>query len=116
VGGASLRSLGTPIARGMTAEVYAWDETRILELFRPGCVEHEAHIARVVHARWTPCPTATGCATVISGASPLLSWPQRVIARRVHAAYLRRYFQLRPEDREQCVASSAPWCWKISTA
>jgi Ser/Thr protein kinase RdoA (MazF antagonist) len=37
-------------------------------------------------------------------ASPLFSWPQRVIARRVHAAYLRRYFQLRPEGREECKA------------
>jgi Ser/Thr protein kinase RdoA (MazF antagonist) len=37
-------------------------------------------------------------------ASPLFSWPQRVIARRAHAAYLRRYFRLRPEGREECKA------------
>jgi hypothetical protein len=50
----SLQSLGKPIAQGLTAEVYVWDEMRILKLFRdgwsPGQVEYEARIARVVHA------------------------------------------------------------------
>ena len=53
-------SLGTPIAEGLTAEVYAWDETRVLKLFRAGWpahrVEYEAQIARVVHAAGLPVP------------------------------------------------------------
>lgn len=73
--GAFLRLLGAPIARGMTAEVYAWDETRILKLFRPGWsadrVEHEAHIARVVHARGLPVP-AVGDFVEIDGRHGLL--------------------------------------------
>jgi tRNA A-37 threonylcarbamoyl transferase component Bud32 len=37
-------------------------------------------------------------------ASPLLSPAQKAIVRRVHRTYVRRYFQLRPEDEEQCNA------------
>ena len=32
----SLVSLGKPITQGLTAEVYIWDETRILKLFHDG--------------------------------------------------------------------------------
>jgi uncharacterized protein (TIGR02172 family) len=56
----SLQSLGKPIAQGLTAEVYVWDETRILKLFREGRspeqVAREAHIARMVHAAGLPVP------------------------------------------------------------
>jgi len=56
----SLQSLGKPIAQGLTAEVYVWDETRILKLFREGRspeqVAREAHIARMVHSAGLPVP------------------------------------------------------------
>ena len=54
------QSLGNPIAQGLTAEVYVWDETRILKLFRdgrsPDPVAYEAPIARAMHAAGLPVP------------------------------------------------------------
>ena len=72
-----LQSLGAPIAQGMTAAT-----------------------------RGNPLADVARSSVLVLGAlaSPLFSWPQRVIAHRVHAAYLRRYFQLRPEGREECTA------------
>jgi uncharacterized protein (TIGR02172 family) len=37
-------------------------------------------------------------------ASPLFPRAQKAIIRRAHTTYLKRYFQLRPEGREQCTA------------
>jgi Phosphotransferase enzyme family len=46
--------------QGLTAEVYVWDETRILKLFRdgrsPDQMEYEARIVRLVHAAGLPVP------------------------------------------------------------
>ena len=56
----SARSLGEPIAQGLTAEVFIWDETRILKLFRAGWardqVKYEARIASAVHSAGLPVP------------------------------------------------------------
>lgn len=45
-------SLSTPIAEGRTADVYAWDDTHILKLYRDWCpsdwVDHEARVARAI--------------------------------------------------------------------
>ena len=64
-----------PIAQGMTAEVYAWDETRVLKLFREGWpadrVAYEAAIARVVHAGGWPVP-AVGDLVEVDGRRGLL--------------------------------------------
>ena len=71
----SLQSLGKPIAQGLTAEVYVWDETRILKLFREGRspeqVAREAHIARMVHAAGLPVP-AVGEVVEIDGRRGLI--------------------------------------------
>jgi Phosphotransferase enzyme family len=71
----SLQSLGQPIAQGLTAEVYVWDETRILKLFRdgrsPDQVAYEARIARVVHAAGLPVP-AVGEIVGVNGRRGLL--------------------------------------------
>jgi Ser/Thr protein kinase RdoA (MazF antagonist) len=71
----SLQSLGKPIARGLTAEVFVWDETRILKLFRdgrsPDQVEYEARIARVVHSAGLPVP-AVGEIVEVNGRRGLL--------------------------------------------
>jgi uncharacterized protein (TIGR02172 family) len=70
-----LQSLGKPIAEGLTAEVYIWDETRILKLFRdgrsPDQVSYEARIARAVHAAGVPVP-AVGDIVKVNGRHGLL--------------------------------------------
>jgi uncharacterized protein (TIGR02172 family) len=69
------QSLGHPIAQGLTAEVYAWDKTRVLKLFRDGSsidqVRYEAHIARVVHSAGLPVP-AVGDVVELDGRAGLL--------------------------------------------
>jgi uncharacterized protein (TIGR02172 family) len=71
----SLPSLGKPIAQGLTAEVYVWDDTRILKLFHdgrsPDQVEYEARIASVVHAAGLPVP-AVGDIVEVNGRRGLL--------------------------------------------
>jgi uncharacterized protein (TIGR02172 family) len=71
----SRQPLGKPIAQGLTAEVYVWDETRILKLFRDGWsadqVEYEARIARVVHSAGLPAP-AVGEIVELNGRRGLL--------------------------------------------
>jgi hypothetical protein len=52
--------LGQPIAKGRTAEIYAWENGRILKLFldwvTPHWVEEEATAARIVHSAGLPVP------------------------------------------------------------
>jgi Ser/Thr protein kinase RdoA (MazF antagonist) len=71
----SLQSLGKPIAQGLTAQVYVWDERRILKLFRhgrsPDQVAYEARIARAVHAAGLPVP-AVGDIVEVNGRRGLL--------------------------------------------
>jgi uncharacterized protein (TIGR02172 family) len=71
----SPQSLGKPIAQGLTAEVFVWDETRIVKLFRdgrsPDQVEYEARIARLVHAAGLPVP-AVGDIVEVNGRRGLL--------------------------------------------
>src|SRR5512138_2797679 len=51
-----------PIARGRTAEIYAWDDRHILKLYRDWCpshwVDYEARIARAVYESGIPSPAA----------------------------------------------------------
>ncbi len=53
-------SLGKPIAYGRTAEVYPWEEGRIIKLFHPTfpaqAVRYEAQLARAVHRAGLPVP------------------------------------------------------------
>jgi Ser/Thr protein kinase RdoA (MazF antagonist) len=53
-------TLGTPIALGRTAEIYAWGDGQVLKLFREGrtraSVEYEARIARIVQASGLSVP------------------------------------------------------------
>ncbi|MHC4593165.1 MAG: phosphotransferase family protein [Planctomycetota bacterium] len=57
-----MTSPGPRIAEGRTAEVYAWGEGQVLKLFRdwfpPDAVEHEARVARAVHAKGLAVPAA----------------------------------------------------------
>ncbi len=52
--------LGTPIARGRTAEIYPWKEDLVLKLFYDWfsleSIEYEARIASAVHASGLPVP------------------------------------------------------------
>ena len=52
--------LGTPIALGRTAEIYAWKDGYIIKLFRDwmtaASVEYEAKVARAVHTAGLPVP------------------------------------------------------------
>jgi aminoglycoside phosphotransferase (APT) family kinase protein len=52
----------TPFAEGRTAEVFRWDESHILKLYRDWCpldwVEYEARVARAIHAAGVASPAA----------------------------------------------------------
>jgi Ser/Thr protein kinase RdoA (MazF antagonist) len=67
--------LGQPLARGRTANVYAWETGYVLKLFHDGVdrasVESEAHIARAVHASGLPVP-AVGDIIRINGHAGLI--------------------------------------------
>ncbi len=56
-------SLGVLIARGRTAELYAWQTGQVLKLFYPeysaAAVEYEARIARIVVATGIPVPAVS---------------------------------------------------------
>jgi tRNA A-37 threonylcarbamoyl transferase component Bud32 len=53
--------LGTPIALGFTAEIFAWHDGQVLKLFNQGIsrstVEYEANMTRIVHATGLRVPT-----------------------------------------------------------
>src|SRR5688500_10859633 len=53
--------LARPLARGRTAEIFAWDGGHVIKLFLSGCppenVAYEAGIARKVHASGLPVPS-----------------------------------------------------------
>jgi uncharacterized protein (TIGR02172 family) len=55
-------SLSKPIARGRTADVYAWDDRRILKLYQAWCpphwVEQESRVAQLVCQVGIPTPAA----------------------------------------------------------
>jgi len=52
--------LDKPIALGRTAEIFAWEDGKILKLFRdrvpPGDVDYELRLARIVQASGLPVP------------------------------------------------------------
>ncbi len=60
MGDLSIQDLGPAIARGRTAEIYAWHDGQVLKLFHTwmpqAAVEEEAAIARAVHASGLPVP------------------------------------------------------------
>jgi uncharacterized protein (TIGR02172 family) len=55
-----MTTLGTPIALGFTAEIYAWHGGKVLKLFKQGrsreTAEYEANITRLVHATGLATP------------------------------------------------------------
>ncbi len=55
-------SLSKPIARGRTADVYAWDDRHILKLYQAWCpphwVEQESRVAQAVCQAGIPTPAA----------------------------------------------------------
>src|SRR6266542_5675830 len=52
----------TPIAQGRTAEIFVWDDSHVLKLFRDWCpsdwVEYEARIAQAIYEAGIPSPEA----------------------------------------------------------
>jgi uncharacterized protein (TIGR02172 family) len=67
--------IGQPIAYGRTAEIYAWQEGRVLKLFydwfEVDDIECEAHIARAIHASGLRVP-AVGEITRVRGRNGLV--------------------------------------------
>jgi aminoglycoside phosphotransferase (APT) family kinase protein len=61
---ASVTQMGPPIARGRTAEVFAWQDGRVLKLFYdwvpPTWVETEAKASRAVYEAGLPAPAIEG--------------------------------------------------------
>jgi aminoglycoside phosphotransferase (APT) family kinase protein len=59
-GAPSLDGLGSPVARGRTAEIYAWHEGWVLKLFHDWmsqeAIQRESEITRAVHACGLPVP------------------------------------------------------------
>jgi uncharacterized protein (TIGR02172 family) len=57
-----MKTLGDPIAAGRVAEIFPWDETHILKLFRDWVDEgealHEARMARIIYQLGAPAPQA----------------------------------------------------------
>jgi len=58
----TLSQLAAPVAQGRTAEIYAWDATHILKLYRDWCprqwVEYESQVAHAIVAAGIPTPAA----------------------------------------------------------
>jgi uncharacterized protein (TIGR02172 family) len=56
------KELGKPLALGRTAELYAWEDGRVLKLyfdwFEPDSIRFEQRMARAVHAAGLPVPAA----------------------------------------------------------
>jgi aminoglycoside phosphotransferase (APT) family kinase protein len=85
-------SLGQPLARGRTADVYAWEEGWVLKLFHDGFdlanVRYEARIARAVHASGLPVPLV-GDLVQVDGRNGLLY-------KRVRGVSMSRLLQRKP--------------------
>jgi aminoglycoside phosphotransferase (APT) family kinase protein len=114
--------IGAPLAVGRTAEVFAWDDGRVLKLFRPGwgkdIATHEAEVARAIYESGAPAPRVDELAEVdgragvvyerIAGPSLLgvlsarlsrLPWVARTLAEAHAAIHLRTMAGL-PRMRE----------------
>jgi len=67
-----------PIAEGRTAEIYAWDDRRVLKLYREWCpphwVEYEARTARAVYEAGIPSPEAGEIVEVDGRRGLLYEW------------------------------------------
>ena len=57
-------SASAPIAKGRTAEIYAWEERQVIKLYRDWCppdwVDYEARIAGAIHEAGIPSPQVGG--------------------------------------------------------
>jgi Ser/Thr protein kinase RdoA (MazF antagonist) len=55
-----MQTLSKPLAEGRIAEIYLWNETHVLKLFRDWCqpewVDEEAHIAKTLYEAGIPAP------------------------------------------------------------
>ena len=69
-------SLDSPLARGRTADVFAWEDGQILKLFHNwfprGDIEFEQRIARAVHASGVSAPDVIGDIIQVEGRNGLL--------------------------------------------
>jgi aminoglycoside phosphotransferase (APT) family kinase protein len=69
------RDLGQPLARGRTAEIYAWEPSWVVKLyfdwFEPGDVDYERRIASAIAAAGLPVP-AVGETVSVAGRAGLL--------------------------------------------
>ena len=88
---ASVTQLGAPFARGRTAEVFAWQDGRVLKLFYdwvpPVWVETEAKVSRLVYEAGLPAPAIEGVVEVdgrrgiiferVEGPSMLAEWKSK---------------------------------------
>lgn len=97
-----MKSLGKPIAVGRTAEVYAWEEGRVLKLYYDWCppewIEREARTAQVVAQAGIPAPAAGEIVEIdgrrgilyerVDGASMMDSVSQNLSRMRAFAAML----------------------------
>jgi aminoglycoside phosphotransferase (APT) family kinase protein len=67
--------LGPLLAEGRTAEIYAWEDGKVIKLFREwvprGNAEYEARLARLVHASGMPVP-AVGDLIEVKGRPALI--------------------------------------------
>ena len=118
--------LGAQIARGRTAEVYAWDDGWVIKLFHPWvsyeAVSCEANLARIAHAAGLPTPAVgelfkindrVGLAMErVRGASMLQAikgqpWKTRVYARmlaELHVEMHTRSVTEMPSQRERLIS------------
>jgi uncharacterized protein (TIGR02172 family) len=123
--------LDAPIARGFTAEIYAWKEGWILKLFNQGIsravVEREANKTRIVHATGLPVPAAGEIIEIedrhgmelerVDGISMLEAltkspWKYRALARQLAELHAAMHIRRVPE----LPALSETLAWKISRA
>jgi aminoglycoside phosphotransferase (APT) family kinase protein len=88
---ASVTHRGAPIARGRTAEVFAWKDGQVLKLFYdwvpPVWVETEAKVSRLVYEAGLPAPAIDGLVEVngrrgivferVEGPSMLAEWKSK---------------------------------------
>jgi Ser/Thr protein kinase RdoA (MazF antagonist) len=69
-------SLDAPLARGRTADVFAWDPGQVLKLFHNwfpfGDIEYEQRIGRAVHASGVSAPALIGEIVQVEGRNGLI--------------------------------------------
>jgi uncharacterized protein (TIGR02172 family) len=93
--------LGPLLAEGRTAEIYAWEDGKVIKLFREwvprGNAEYEARLARLVHASGMPVP-AVGDLIEVKGRPALIY--ERVEGRLLMDNLERQPWRMRSTIRE----------------